>query len=141
MSEHQQFLQTLRANGVRLTPQRVMILNILFESDGHLTAEHIFERARVSYPYLDLSTVYRTLEFLCDRHITTETDLGGGQKVYELVGEQPHHHLVCRVCGQMIEADHALFEPLQRALMERYGFAADILHFAVFGVCESCRQS
>ena len=141
MSSHSQILESLREHGVRLTPQRVMILEIICDSRGHLSADEVFRRAQLVHPYLDRSTVYRTLEFFKEQGIVTETDLGGGRAEYELAGGQPHHHLVCRRCGQIIQADHVLFQPLQDALLEHCGFAADLQHFAVWGTCRTCREA
>ena len=137
---HTRILASLRENGVRLTPQRAMILEIICDNDGHLTADEIFARVQTVNPYIDRSTVYRTLEFLKEQGIISETDLGGGCAEYELVGGQPHHHLVCHSCGQVAVVDHALFQPLQEALLQQHGFAADLQHFAIFGKCRYCQN-
>jgi Fur family ferric uptake transcriptional regulator len=69
----------------------------------------------------------------------TETDLGGGRVHYELSQEERHHHLVCRQCGKTFALDDLLIEPLRSALMDAHGFAADMEHFAIFGLCASCQ--
>jgi len=133
-------VESLRGLGWRLTPQRMMILSIISASRGHITAEDIHARVREHYPYIDISTIYRTLELLREHRLITETDLGHGRAVYELRDAPPHHHAVCRMCGGMLDLDHTLLQPLQSALQERYSFAADIDHFAIFGLCRECQS-
>ncbi|MFQ6014005.1 MAG: Fur family transcriptional regulator [Anaerolineae bacterium] len=141
MNEERSLGEVLREWGLRLTPQRLMILEVIEESEGHISAEEIYERVRQEYPYLDISTVYRTLELLKELHLVTETDLGNGYAQYELLAKGRHHHMVCRRCGSTLSLDHRFLEPLHEALLGEYGFKADIDHFAIFGICATCRQS
>ncbi len=129
----------LHARGERLTPQRMFVLEVLQESSGHHTAEAIFERTKLKYPYINLATVYRTLTWLRDQGLISETDLGGGHTEYEALGAHRHHHLVCLACGGRIEFADELVAPLAAALDERYGFEARLDHLAVFGLCRGCR--
>ncbi len=140
MSAHTPILESLRSHGVRLTPQRVAIVEIVTAAEGHITADEVYDQVHARFPYVDISTVYRTLEFLTDHGILNVIDLGSGRAEYELVQPEAHHHLVCRRCKQVTSIDASLFQPLSAALLDRYGFDADIRHFAVFGVCRTCRE-
>lgn len=140
MSGHDSLMEYLRDGGYRLTPQRSMILSAICESPGHLSAEEVYDRVRQHYPYMDISTVYRTLQLLKRLHLITETDLGDGSVRYELAARQRHHHLVCRQCGNTTSLEHDFLEPLQATLRQRYGFDADMDHLAIFGVCAACSQ-
>lgn len=131
--------ELLRALGLRPSPQRMLILQAILDNDGHLTAEEIYKKVRAQYPPMDISTVYRTLELLKDRHALCVTDLGQGRIVYELLTEARHHHLVCLHCGRIMDFDHALLEPLESALKRDHDFQARIDHFAVFGLCTNCQ--
>lgn len=141
MSSHVAILGALRQAGVRLTPQRVAILEAIVQKDGHITADEIFDHIHPLFPYVDISTVYRTLEFLTEHGVLNVIDLGTGRAEYELVSREPHHHLVCRVCKQVISIDYDLLRPIGEAIQARYGFTADIRHFAIFGVCQMCREA
>jgi len=132
---------SLHARGERLTPQRLLVLDALHAGDGHQTAEAIFARVRAQSPYVNLATVYRTLNWLRDHGLITETDLGGGQTEYEALGEPRHHHLVCLVCGERREFADELVAPLAASLRERYGFAPRLDHLAVFGTCAACQEA
>jgi Fur family ferric uptake transcriptional regulator len=128
----------LREVGYRLTPQRLMILSIISDSSGHVTADAIHEQVKEQYPYVDISTVYRTLRLLRKLKLVTEADLGGGMAHYELADRGAHHHLVCRGCGTTMALDDAFLEPLADSLRSKYGFAADLEHLAIFGLCKDC---
>lgn len=141
MSAHVEVLETLREHRVRLTPQRIAIVEIIAAKQGHVTADEVYAGIHTRFPYVDISTVYRTLEFLTDLGVLNVIDMGGGRAEYELVGREPHHHLVCRVCKQTTSVDASLFHPLREALYDRFGFDADVRHFAVFGVCRRCREA
>ena len=139
MRDKKTLLDALREQGYRLTPQRMMVVEAIEASDDHISAEEIHARARATYPYINISTVYRTLELLKQRGLVTETDLGGGRFLYHPAGKASHHHLVCRNCGKVTDIDASVFEPLREDLMARYGFDAEFEHVAIFGTCRKCR--
>jgi len=139
-SGHGTIIDSLREVGYRLTPQRMLIVSIIHDAKGHVSAEEVHQRVKQLYPFVDISTVYRTLQLLKRLRIVTETDLGGGSVRYELSQEERHHHLVCRQCGKTFALDDAVIEPLRSNLMDAHGFAADMEHFAIFGRCRACRS-
>jgi Fur family ferric uptake transcriptional regulator len=130
--------KVLREAGQRLTPQRLMILDVMSSTEGHVTAEEIYERVRDTYPYINVSTVYRTLEALKELGLVTETDLGRGLRQFELRNRRQHHHLVCKRCGSIEELEDVVFEPVRQYVRERYGFQAHLEHHAIFGLCSAC---
>ena len=105
MTRHNAVLETLREAGYRLTPQRVMVLQAIAESDVHLTAEAIHQSVIKLYPYLDIATVYRILQLLKRLHLVTEIDLGDGSAQYEVAEPNKHHHMVCRGCGRNLRPE------------------------------------
>ncbi len=131
----------LHARGERLTPQRLLVLGAIQEGPGHQTAEAIYERVRAAFPYVNRATIYRSLAWLKEQGLISETNLGGGQAEYEYLGDQRHHHMVCLRCGQRQEFADELVQPLAAALRERYGFAPRLDHLAVFGVCRNCQEA
>jgi len=140
MATYSDMAASLREVGYRLTPQRMMILAAIHHSEGHVTAEAIHERVKEQYPFVDISTVYRTLQLLKKLRLITETDLGEGVVEYELSERGRHHHLVCRQCGKTAPLDDSFLMPLADRLQEVHGFTADLEHFAIFGICAACRK-
>ena len=130
-----------RERGFRMTLQRQIILEAIESLQGHITAEAVYARVRARYPQVNLSTVYRTLEFLEELDLVRHTHFDDGVARWHGAGEEPHQHLVCRRCGLEVELDLALLEPLDQELRRRHGFQADLAHFALVGVCAACAAS
>lgn len=140
MSCEAESIGILRGAGHKMTPQRILILNSLRHASGHLTAADIFERVKAAYPYVDISTVYRTLTVLKDLRLISETHMGGGDAAFEWVATERHHHLICRRCNGVTLLDHHYLEDLGSRISGDLGFRADMDHFAIFGLCRSCQR-
>ena len=130
----EQMLQTLREYGHRPTPQRLMILSAVRHSQDHVTAAEVLERVKESYSYMDLSTVYRTLDMLKRMRLVSETDMGSGTYAYEWLEQERHHHLICNGCDRI-----EFLGALGSEILDSYGFEADMNHIALFGLCRECR--
>jgi Fur family ferric uptake transcriptional regulator len=105
---------------------------------GHLTASQILEEVRHSYPYVDASTVYRTLASARELKLVNETNMGSDDNQFEWTGKERHHHLICRSCGEVTSLDNSYLDGLASTLLEDQRFQADLDHFAIFGVCKGC---
>jgi len=133
-------ISQLSEQGYRLTPQRMLVLSAIANSDHHISAEEIYAQVVAKYPYVNISTVYRTLDLLKRLDMVTETDLGGGRVRYHPVDKGHHHHLVCQECGAIIDLDESVLSSLQNQLLREYKFSADLRHLAIFGRCANCNQ-
>ncbi len=131
-------LQVLKEEGYRLTPQRIMVVEAVEASHDHTSAEEMHAKASARYPYLNISTVYRTLELLRDQGLAAETDLGGGRLLYHPVGKAHHHHLICRLCGNVRDIGTSAFREIRGKLRLDHGFHAEFEHIAIFGTCRIC---
>ena len=100
----------------------------------HVAAADILDQVKASYPYIDMSTVYRTLDMLKQMRLISETHMGGDQHSYEWIERDRHHHLVCLECDGVIQLDDRFVGALGSEIMESYGFEADIDHLALFGM-------
>ena len=140
MEHVRDIVSALSQRGYRLTPQRLMIVSAIEDSQDHISAEEMYAQVAARYPNVNISTVYRTLELLKRLGLVTETDLGGGCVRYHPAHKGRHHHLVCRQCGQMIDLDESLLVPLKAALLRQHDFSADLNHLAITGRCVRCRR-
>src|SRR2546422_5156322 len=128
----------LRDAGQKITPQRMLILSTLRHAGKHVTASSVLDEVRRSYPYVDASTVYRTLGSAAELGLVSETDMGAGDTQFEWIGRDRHHHLICRSCGggSSLHKNHP--HNGATALYDEQGFPADLRHFALFRRCTSC---
>jgi Fur family ferric uptake transcriptional regulator len=131
----------LRAAGQKVTPQRLLILTCLRHAGGHVTAGQILTEARRTYPYIDASTVYRTLASAKELRLVSETNLGAGDNLFEWLGGSRHHHLICRSCGQVSSLEETHLNALAMSLQRETGFQADLEHIAIFGLCRACAEA
>ncbi len=139
MKQTGNILSRLSEQGYRLTPQRMMVLSAIENSEHHISAEEIYAQVVDKYPHVNISTVYRTLELLNRLGLVTETDLGGGRVRYHPADKGHHHHLVCQECGKVIDLDESVLSSLKDVLFREYKFSADLRHLAIFGHCADCR--
>jgi len=133
-------ISKLSEKGYRLTPQRMMILSAIEDSDDHISAEEIYVQVVAKYSHVNISTVYRTLELLKRLGLVTETDFGGGRVRYHPADKGHHHHLVCTECGAIIDLDESVLSSLKDTLLREYKFSADLRHLAILGRCANCRE-
>lgn len=134
-------INALQERGVRVTPQRAHIWQVLVESGGHFTAEEVWERVRSALPGLELSTVYRSLEALRSAGLVADSRLPEGPRVFE-ARPALHPHLVCESCGGIShpepEVGRRLLEALSTGLQ---GFEVYELHVVAKGICAGCAKS
>jgi Fe2+ or Zn2+ uptake regulation protein len=137
MEEKHSELNWLRDQGYRITPQRLAILEVLRQAEGHLSATEIYNQVVREIPGLTEATVYRTLNFLAEQGLVLVAHLGRGQLVYEFA-EHDHHHLVCRNCGEMQEIDHLQLKQLYDNFLDNTGYQINTIHATFFGYCPEC---
>jgi Fur family ferric uptake transcriptional regulator len=132
-------IETLKQKGLKLTPQRRLIINAIHETNAHLTAEGIIAHVQSRMPEVHKSTIYRTLELLEGAGCVYKSELGN-HSIYHHAEEGHHHHLVCSRCGKTIECEESLFTPVEKSLEEKYGFSINFKHVVMSGLCEECQK-
>ncbi len=133
-------LERMAGRGMRRTAPRQAILEALLSSGGHVSADELAETVQRRFHSVNLSTVYRTLEVLEDLELIDHIHLGHGRAIYHLVGDD-HQHLFCRECDRVEEVPAERVRPFLSELETEFGFEVDWRHFALVGVCETCRQA
>jgi Fur family ferric uptake transcriptional regulator len=128
----------LKEKGLKLTPQRRLILDIINHTKEHLTVDEILRYVQSRAPGVNKSTVYRTLEILEDTGCVFKSEVDG-RFIYHHAEEGHHHHLVCRSCGKSTDCEEDLFLPVTAVIDKKYGFQADLHHVIVRGLCQECR--
>jgi Fur family transcriptional regulator, ferric uptake regulator len=130
-------LARIRSAGERVTVARRAVVSALLEADGHATAEGLQARVQAGHPEVHMATIYRNLETLERLGLVEHTHLGHGPAVYHLA-DSLHQHLVCEVCGYVVEVPADLLRPVEEEVRASYGFVMRPGHFAVVGRCATC---
>ena len=128
----------LRQQGLRLTPQRELILEAV-EELGHATADDVQRAVAGQTPTPDRATIYRALALLEDLGVIQHVDLPDRSAVYHSKALPAHVHLACSRCGDVIDAEPGDFSALALRLDQTYGFDADLDRLVVHGTCRNCR--
>ncbi|HEX6246559.1 MAG TPA: Fur family transcriptional regulator [Nocardioidaceae bacterium] len=128
---------TLRERGYRLTPQRELVLRAV-DRLGHATPDEVLAAVREESQAVNISTVYRTLELLEELGLVRHNHISDRAPTYHSTATPDHVHLVCRGCGAITEVAPEIITPMTDTLEREYGFATDIGHLTVFGMCREC---
>jgi Fur family ferric uptake transcriptional regulator len=133
----------LRDAGLRVTPARVAVVQVVGETDEHLSAEEIAARVAVLAPDVHRATVFRTLERLADRGMLTHVHVPHAPTTYHLrrPDDRMHLHVVCRVCDSVLDVDATLLDAAAERLAESSGFILDSAHAALSGTCSNCTST
>lgn len=131
----------LRARGLRWTPQRRVLLEVLAEVDGHVTGAELVERTRRRDPTTTPSTVYRTLEVLEGLGLVSHSHGLAGRQEFHVSPGADHGHLVCSSCGGSWELASDEVSGLVDGLLASRGFEVAVEHLTIEGRCERCLAS
>jgi Fur family ferric uptake transcriptional regulator len=131
----------LRARGLRWTPQRRVLLDVLATIEGHVTGAELVEACRAVDPSTTPSTVYRTLDVLEGLGLVSHSHGPGGRQEFHVAPTGDHAHLVCGSCGRRQELARHEIQPLADEVLLRHGFDVDIEHLTIEGRCRDCRAA
>lgn len=130
----------LRKRGLRWTPQRRAILEVLGSATGHVTAAELLERCRVGDPDVTASTVYRTLDTLKALGLVVHSHGKDGREEYHVAPKQEHAHLVCQICESTWEVGSGEMSALVDQLEGSRDFSVSVSHLTIWGTCAGCKE-
>ena len=137
----QVFTDYITQNGLKVTPQRMLIVEVFLRDQGHLTTEELYEKVKKADPSVGQATVYRTMKLLCDSGLGKEVHFGDGVARYEQqYGSKHHDHLICEKCGKNLEVMDDRIEKLQEELAAKYGYVLTSHRMYLYGMCDECRS-
>ena len=137
-----QFVRFLGGKGLRVTTQRRVIIDIVFEADQHFTAEQLLAWARARDKSVSRATVYRTLPLLTESGCVREVDFGKDQTWYDSnYADRPHHgHLICEECARVVEFESDKLQKLQHEIGRQLGFKIKSLRLQITGSCQEFQK-
>ncbi|HXU73510.1 MAG TPA: Fur family transcriptional regulator [Polyangia bacterium] len=140
MKRHRDLLAVLRANGMRITAGRRVLLQFILDSQSRRVSlreihQHVDDRMR----RIDRSSVYRNLIAFERLGIIQALNLSKSGKTYQYILDRHiHHFYICKACGNARRGNRKLFERIEAALRETHGFAKANLSVVFYGTCASC---
>jgi Fur family ferric uptake transcriptional regulator len=130
----------VRDMGLKVTDQRIAILEILAQGRTHVTAQEVFDRVHKKHKDIGFATVYRFLRNLADQKFVTEVRMGGLPARYELTPKSHHDHLTCTDCGKIVEFENRDIELLQIMVARNNGFKLTGHVLELYGLCPDCKN-
>ena len=132
-----QIVPSLRDEGHRITPQRVAIMNYLFHTEDHPSAEQIYAVVKKRYPMVSLSTIYKTLDLLRERKLVNEIEVEGEARFDAHTDE--HINLVCLNCGKIEDVDEKALKNIQSRIAKKSEYLIIKGSFEMHGYCNKCK--
>ena len=131
-----EFLKACKRLGLKITPQRQAVYEVLLSREDHPTVEEIYNEVKKRYPFVSLATVYRTVETLEELGFVKRVAYWGGSVRYD-ANIHDHHHLICLKCGAIrdLEMDIGWKMPPD---IEGYRTLTYSVH--IYGVCPTCQK-
>lgn len=133
---YQKLQDVLKEHKIRVSHQRLLILDYLLCNDTHPTADEIFQDLKLKDPVLSQATVYNTLNLFVNNNLIVELDFNQPSKRYDFY-RYHHSHFLCTNCGKILDLD---IDEEELRFKELEKFKIDTIEVIVRGVCPDCLE-
>lgn len=122
-----------------LTKQREVVLQVIRDSDNHLTANEVFDEAKSLLPTISFATVYNSLRYLKDAGHIAEIQFGNGASRFDKMTSR-HDHAICVKCGKLVDMELELPSELVEIAEKFSQFKLESIELTLRGLCPNCNQ-
>lgn len=142
LAAKQKFLEFLARKNLRVTSQRQAIIETVFGTEEHFTAEQLLEWSREKDASVSRATVYRTLPLLTESGLVREMDFGKDYKFYDPnYAEHPNHsHIICQDCNKIVEFESEKIARLESEISHQLGFSIKAQRLQITGSCDELKK-
>lgn len=142
-SAKEKFMNFLAQKNLRITSQRQTIIDTVFSTEEHFTAEQLLEWSRAKDSTVSRATVYRTLPLLTESGLVREMDFGKDYKFYDPnYAEHPNHnHIICNDCEKIVEFESEKIEKIESEITQKLGFAIKAQKLQITATCEELKKA
>jgi Fur family ferric uptake transcriptional regulator len=131
----------IAGQGLKSTRQRDRILKVFLDAKRHVSAEELYLLVKKIDERIGYATVYRTLKLLAEAGMAHERRFEDGITRFEYNAAEGHHdHLICSVCGRIIEFENEQIEELQRIVAKKNHFLVQSHKLELYGQCDRCQK-
>ena len=121
-----------------ITKQRQAVLQVIRDSEEHLTANEVFDHARRLLPGISFATVYNSLRFLKQEGLIGEVRFGTDATRFDRKLHR-HDHAICNACGKLIDLELPIPDELLKKGERLSKFKADSIEVVLRGICPDCK--
>lgn len=130
----------LRGLDLRATPARVAVMNLLEKTDSPIDVNSIIKYLNAKGIKTDPATVFRMMNTLTQKGITTPIQFQEGKTRYELTSKEDHHHLICENCGNISDISDKVIPELEKEIRRKHNFLVKRHSLEFFGLCANCQS-
>lgn len=136
------FMDFLAKKNLRITSQRQAIVDTVFSTDKHFTAEQLLEWSRLKDKSVSRATVYRTLPLLTESGLVHEMDFGKDYKFYDpnYADHPNHNHLICQDCEKIVEFESDKIEEIESQISHKLGFSMKSQRLQISASCDELKR-
>ena len=136
------FMDFLAKKNLRITSQRQAIVDTVFNTDKHFTAEQLLEWSRQKDKSVSRATVYRTLPLLTESGLVHEMDFGKDYKFYDpnYAAHPNHNHLICQDCDKIVEFESDKIEAIESEISNKLGFSMKSQRLQISASCDELKR-
>jgi len=134
----QRFRNFMEMKNLRITAPRRAIIDAVFNTEDHFTAEQLLDMSRALDPSVSRATVYRTLPLLTESGLVHEMDFGKDYKIYDpnYANSPNHNHIICDDCDKIVEFESNQLDKLENEISHDLGFKVKNQQLKITGSCE-----
>jgi len=130
------FTNTLREHNLKATPQRLEIINAIYEY-GHISIDKLYEEVKNKFSSISLATIYKNINAMIENLLLEEVKLPNEKSVYEIIKDK-HSHLLCTKCNNIVDVDIAL-NTISKEISEKLNFTVQQSDLVLSGICKDCK--
>lgn len=132
--------ENLKANKLKVTPQRLAIYTYLMGTTAHPTVETIYDHIKEDFPSMSLATVYKTVASLRDAHLIREFNVSEDSNRYD-ANVMPHSHIICTKCHSVTDYYGKIdLSKNIKDINSLSGFETDNCEINFYGICHNCKN-
>ena len=137
------FIDFLEEKSLRITDQRRIIIDTVFDTEEHFTADQLLDWARQRDRSISRATVYRTLPLLTESNLVHEMDFGKPYKFYDPnYSDHPNHnHLICENCEKIVEFDSEQIDSIENEIGQKLGFTVNSQKLQLSATCDKLKRN
>jgi Fe2+ or Zn2+ uptake regulation protein len=132
-------MSTKEIHDLGLTKQREVVLQVIRDASGHLTANEVFAEAKQLLPSISFATVYNSLRYLKDAGHIAEIQFGNGASRFDRMTHR-HDHAICTKCGKLVDIEMEHPKELVKMAAKYSRFKPESLEFTLRGICPECAE-
>ena len=131
-------INKLKNERIRITPQRIAILEYLYESDAHPTADEIYQALADRFPSMSAATVYNNLHLFIKLGFVKELTYGDASSRFDFTNTH-HYHAICEKCGAVVDLYYPVLDDVEMVAQSLIGFEVTSHRMEVYGICPECQ--